>query len=265
MSRTVMIIGLFVASLAHWMFLSPSIKHASQENQIESAAVAMREIAREMLPTPEREEPAETPLKDPVQAQPTPPPVEPPAEQPAAEPERLVEKPVPPTPNLTRTAESRRASLDRRGDFSGDRNGNQRPVLRIDWGRPDQAMSIVKAGDMRLVMLTSSGGIAGEIQPTEHGWTRIDSQAPDLSGYSNRVRIVDSTTAFSQASSLCNNGERLAVLLPLTLEHKLRTQQIRVATEAGVESSAILAFYGRFRIDGGSVAFDISGYERRTS
>jgi hypothetical protein len=71
--------------------------------------------------------------------------------------------------------------------------------------------------------------------------------------------------AFAEASSLCRNGERLAVLLPLSLEHKLRTQQVRVATDAGIESSGILAFYGRFRIDGGEIAFDISGFERRTS
>jgi hypothetical protein len=260
MSRTVLIIGLFVAAIAHWMFLLPRDQNQAATELLESARVTMREIAQEMLPS----SPAELPEE--VQPEPTPETVKPAASQQMPQVAETVEPPPSePAPNLSRTADSRRAELDRRGDFSGDRNGTRRPVLRIDWGEPDQARSIVRAGEMRLVMLTSTGGIAGEIQADDHGWLRVDTRTPDLSGYSNRVRIVDSTMAFAQASSLCNNGERLAVLLPLTLEHKLRTQQIRVATEAGVDSSGILAFYGRFRIDGGTVAFDISGFERRTS
>ena len=262
MSRTVLIIGLFVAAMAHWIFLLPSDRKQGTDELIESARVAMREIAQEMLPSspnPPKEDPS-------IETEPTPEPVQPDAAPPMAQAPEATAQPAPePAPNLSRTAESRRTELDRRGDFSGDRSGVRRPDLRIDWGQPDQARSIVRAGEMRLVMLTSTGGIAGEIQPDDDGWQRVDTRAPDLSGYSNRVRIVDSTMAFAQASSLCNNGERLAVLLPLTLEHKLRTQQIRVATEAGVDSSGILAFYGRFRIDGGTVAFDISGFERRTS
>jgi len=262
MSRTVLIIGLFVAALVHWMFLLPRSQNQAATELLESAKVTMREIAQEMLPS-SRDQTAEDP---PIQTEPTPEPVKPAASPPMAQPPEAVEQSASePAPNLSRTAESRHAQLDRRGDFSGDPNGKRRPVLRIDWGEPDQAMSIVKAGEMRLVMLTSTGGIAGEIRPDNHGWLRIDTRNPDLSGYSNRVRIVGSTMAFAEASSLCRNGERLAVLLPLSLEHKLRTQQVRVATDAGIESSGILAFYGRFRIDGGEIAFDISGFERRTS
>ena len=262
MSRTVLIIGLFVAAMAHWIFLLPSDRKQGTDELIESARVAMREIAQEMLPS-SQDPPKEDP---PIETEPIPEPVQPAAAPPMAQAPEATPQPVPePAPTLSRTAESRRTELDRRGDFSGDRNVKPRPVLRIDWGAPDQARSIVKAGQMKLVMLTSTGGIAGEIRPDDQGWLRIDARNPDLSGYSNRVRIVDSTMAFAQASSLCRNGERLAVLLPLSLEHKLRTQQVRVATEAGVESSGILAFYGQFRIDGGVIAFDISGFERRTS
>ncbi|MCH2134244.1 MAG: hypothetical protein MK116_10880 [Phycisphaerales bacterium] len=260
MSRPAIIIGLVLAIGLHWALLRPTSDTSSSNAPAVAARIAMRELPE---PAPTETEPAPA-----SQDAPAPPPVATPTPTvpapPAPRPPDPVEQASTAAP-LARTATPQRNTLEQRGDFSGDRTGTARPSLRIDWGTAQQARSIVEAADMRLVLLGATGGITGEVASADGGWHRLEEAPSDLSGYSNRVRIVDSTPAFARASSLRTGGERLAVLLPVALEHSLRTQQIRVAAEAGVESSRIRAFYGRFRIDAGRVDFAISGFERRSS
>ena len=253
MSKPAIIIGLLIAATLHFIVLMPISSTAKSTSVIPATRIAMREL-------PETEtEPAPARQADEVEPAPAPKPAPQPAPKPRPQPEPQA------STNLARAAAPQHSTLEGKGDFAGNPDGTQRPSLRIDWGSPQQAHDVVMASDMRLVMLATAGGIAGEAVATTNGWQRVDAGSSDLSSYSNRVRIVDSTPAFFQAASLCSGGERLAVLLPLALEHTLRTQQIRAASEAGVDSSGIRAFYGRFRIDSGRVAFDISGIERRSS
>ena len=251
MSKPAIIIGLIIGTIVHVFMLIPFNMPASSIQTASPARIAVRELPRQDDETRLVEHVAQ---KEPEPAPETRP------------------KPVPRTEEvpgsettLTRVETPRQSPLTSQGDFAGKTEGARRASLRIDWGSPQQAHEIVLAADMRLVMLGGSGVIAGEAIATPEGWQRVDAGTSDLSSYSNRVRIVDSTPAFLQAASLCTGSERLAVLLPLSLEHSLRTQQIRAAAEAGVDSSGIRAFYGRFRIDGGRVAFDISSIERRSS
>lgn len=260
MSRPGIIVGLLIAATLHWMVLLPI---GARTRSIKAATVAS--IAVRELPEAAPDLPEATPTERTPSQPPTPPPTPAPAPAPAPKPEPQSEPPASATTNLARVATPQQASLEDKGDFAGTPDATQRPSLRIDWGNPKQAHDVVTAAGMRLVMLAAAGGIAGEAVPTVDGWRRVEANSSDLSSYSNRVRIVDTTPAFIQAASLCTGGERLAVLLPLALEHTLRTQQIRAAAEAGVESFRIRAFYGRFRIDSGRVAFDISGFERRSS
>ena len=258
MSRPGIIVGLLFAVTLHFIVLMPVKSTSHSMPTATAASIKMREIPDS---TPEHSpvEQVQEEVKPVQQPKPAPKPTPKPAPKPRPEPS------APAATNLARVVAPQQSSLEGPGDFAGTSDGTRRPSLRIDWGSPEQAHDVVTAAGMRLVMLASVGGIAGEAVPTGDGWQRVDSDSADLSSYSNRVRIVDATPAFFQAASLCVGGERLAVLLPLSLEHTLRTQQIRTAAEAGVESSRIRAFYGRFRINGGRVAFDISGFERRSS
>ena len=208
MSRPAIIIGLLLALALHWVLLLPPGK-STRVTHVVPARIAMRE-----LPETQPTEAAEAPAPKPKPTMEPPPPAQPVA-QPAPTPPTPRPDPPAASPDLARTATPQRTTLDSKGDFSGDRNTTQRPSLRIDWGSPEQARAIVEVADLRLVMLGTEGGITGEVKPVNSGWQRQPSAPVDLSGYSNRVRIVDSTPAFTRASSLCNAGERLAVLLPL--------------------------------------------------
>jgi len=257
MSKPMLFICLLIAVAVHWALLTGNAWSARQETA--AATIAFRELAA-VEPTvestaapPENATAPDIPHPPPQKAAPPP--------QPAPEPSSRQDR----QPTLARTASPQRVNIDSPGDFSGTADANQRATLRIDWGSPEEAIAIVATGGMRLVVLSPEGGISAEIVPRSNQWHRIEFEHPDLSRFSNRVRIVDSTPAFIQAAALRNNGERIAVLLPLSLEHTLRSQQIRTAAEAGLESSGIRAFYGRFRIDSGRVIFDISGFERRST
>jgi hypothetical protein len=257
MSKPAVFFGLMLAGIVHWMlFLTPVVNMPPVAESV--ARITLREIPA--APQAQEATPKSPPSKV-EPPQPTPPPA------PAPQPPQAKPTPTPPRPNLTRTDPPQRTPLDTsvKGDFAGSPQANRRPVLRIDWGTPGEAMSVVTTAGMRLVLLNNEGGIAGEVAAGSGGWHRHDSEQHDLSRYSNRVRIVDTTPAFTQAASLRGMGERLAVLLPLALEHDLRTQQHKVAANAGLTAADIRAFYGRFQVERGSVAFTINGYERISS
>lgn len=165
---------------------------------------------------------------------------------------------------LARTTPPDRNTHEKSGDYSGRDDVEKRPELRIDWGTSQEAMSIVNAAGLRLVMLSGQGEILAEISSEAGAWMRADGRHSDLSRYSNRVRIVDSTPAFRSASALRRGDERLAILIPLSIEHMLKTEQVKSAAIAGISASRIRSFYGRFHIENGRVAFAISELERRS-
>ena len=169
-----------------------------------------------------------------------------------------------PDSQLARTTPPDRNTLAKSGDYGGREDVESRPELRIDWGSSQEAMSVVNAAGLRLVMLSGQGEIVAEIHSEADAWKRSDGRASDLSRFSNRVRIVDSTPAFRSAAALRRGDERLAILIPLSIEHMLKTEQVKSAAIAGIAAARIRSFYGRFHFVNGRVEFAISELERRS-
>ena len=248
MSRIALTVGLLLALVIHVVLLNGDITGVERENMTVIEKVTMRTLdASESNPIESR--------ADPVRAGNAGKQKSPPA-QPV--PVKAMDQ------QLAGTTLPNRNSLDGSGDYEGNSQVERRPELRIDWGTSREAMDIVNAAELRLVMLSGQGEIVAEVRSEGDAWKRTDGRVSDLSRYSNRVRIVDSTPAFGSASMLRRGGERLAVLIPLAIEHMLKTEQIKSAAVAGVRTSRIRSFYGRFHLEDGRVAFAISELERRS-
>ena len=238
MSRTMLTLGFLVACLFHAVMLIPMPVHRTPATA-DPIPVTVRPLpADESSSTPKT-------VADTTPEAPTPPP-----DPPAA---------------LTPTEEPIRTELKSAGDYQGTVDGSHRAVLRIDWGSPEEATATVMAGNLRLITLTPQGRLSSEIRRSGSGWRRADERPGDLSGYSNRVRIVDDTPAFAAAIDLLAPGERLAVVLPLGLEHAVRTQQVRATSRAQLDPDDINVFFGRFHIAADEIVFTITGFTRRSS
>lgn len=249
MSKIALMIGIVLAVMVHLFLLKVDVRKEKNDASPQISPVRMRMLASE--PPPQTTARA----------------VEQVSERKSTTPKEStsgISKEVVPKPELTRTSSPNRNTLPGSGDFSGLNDVDKRPELRIDWGTSAEAISIMDAAGLRLVVLSGGGSIVAEVSFDVDTWRRLDGQASDLSTYSNRVRLVDSTPAFAFASGLRRGDERLAILIPLSIEHMLKTEQVKSATNAGIESSRIRSFYGRFYLANDRVEFSISELERRS-
>lgn len=241
MSRPFFTLGLLMACILHALLLIPGPKSPGTEAPLPSP-VRIRD-----LPVP-------NPPTSPTTRHPSPPPSDRTLVASSSETPRPTSSEGPP-PDLV--------DHPHPGDFQGDSKGITRPILRIDWGTSTQARSIVVSGELRLVTLDVGGSISAEIIPSGADWRRIEGPAVNLSGYSNRVRIVDNTPAFARAASHRRPGEHLALVLPLSVEHVVRSEQARAASRAAVDPADIKMFLGRFNAEAGELNFTITGFTRR--
>ena len=244
MSKPVFIIGLFAAILVHYLLLVTSMVEDVSPLSRKTHTMKTRAIETDSGPVSKQ---VQSEALDSARSKPVP-------KSQGVSKERS---------GLTRTAMQRYNSMEKSGDLHGESDGEEKPVLRIDWGTSQEAKQIVQVAGLRLVMISESGSIVSEVKLENGRWVLSDMPRTDLSMYSNRLRIVDSTPAFKEASSLRPGRHRLAILVPLPIERMIKREQIKSAAMAGIDSERVLAFYGCFHIRSGEVEFSINEIERR--
>ncbi len=309
MSKSALILGLMISVIIHLIFLWPGTWTKPLEKETMGRSVSVVELPTvaalpeeaEELPTIENEMESETESEPEPESQPEPNPApvaesisepEPakevelaastPLNQPPAETPRPATQPLepimsaPPLPVATpleSVAQGSRTAFDGPGDFAAAPDGPLIPALWIDWGSPQEALNILTAGGMQLVVLESDESIRYVVslasqEPTLAAW-RPDRQAR----FSNRLRIVDHVSAFSSIARSLSlpSGTHLAVLFPMRIDQLVDTAQRRAAFDEGAAMDQIRGFAGHFTIApsksashaSGSVSFLITHLQRR--
>ncbi len=255
MSWGAFIFGLVVSVLVHvWLLRLPPGAEAPPAPQI--VPIVETELARL---DPPAQEPAAQPPPPEAPPEDSPPPPDP-APSEAAEPEP---PPPDPQPHLTKVAEARQSDTEQRGDFAGAAEGQRAPELRINWGTDKQALAVLNAGGMLIVVLEGEGPrplITHKVERQGSTWRRAPFQPAGATAYSNRLRIVDHVPAFSEVRNdlLLKGGQRLAVLIPTDVERMLESAQMQAAFRVGLAMAQIDNFAARFTLRQGSLALDIT-------
>ncbi len=269
MSRVAFIFALLASVALHvWLLSLPgSLQQEIQRLQIPiiETELAMLEPPPDAEPLPEPE-PTPEPPRTPVAPEPEPPKPVPHEEPPPKPPERSAPQPpehTPPQPPMEKMAEPPKALAENSGDFAGSTEGSPEPELRIDWGSAQEALSVLEAGQMVVVVLREGEGgpvITQELEAADRTWRRRSFRPRGPTRYSNRLRIVDHVPAFSPLRSAAGlgAGEQLAVLVPTNVEHMLGAAQLRAAFDRGLTMRQIDNFAGRFAIRQGRLDFDVT-------
>ena len=247
MSRTAFAIGLAVSFAAHLCLLGSCSPFAppdpAEEGRIDTVEIA----ALAALAVPKLDPPAESPTETEETSQPRPP-------RPTPVPLKSVRPPAP------------AKKLD--GDLGGQKDGQARPMLRIDWGAPEQAVRALTLGRMKLVALRRDGQFDQQVVHDAGAWeVRPFHPAPGVE-YSNALRIVDRVAAFGPAAAAVRAAagqHRLAVLVPTVLEQKMLAAQSSAAARRGVTLADVHTFGGRFRLDPTGIGFEITQVRMRRS
>lgn len=224
-----------------------------------------REPEPEPEPKPEAEpepQPRPEPKAEPqpkVEPQPDTKPAPQPAPRPADEPR--------PQPPIEQFAEASKTDLGH-GDFAGAADGKRLPALLIDWGTAQHALDVLRAGQMKLVVLDTAGGarVSEQVAMIGNQYRLLPFEDDDKT-YSNRLRVLRNVPAFADmVSSLgLRAGRDLAVALPVELERLLdRTKKI-AANDADVPYLEVDHFRGRFRMRGGQLGFEVTHVQRRSN
>ena len=131
--------------------------------------------------------------------------------------------------------------------------------MRINWGSDAEAMAVVGKAHMRFVLLDPQQNTVAELTQDEHGkWHRQERLTATLTRYSSNLRIVDRVPAFrSFCNTFLQTDERLAVMVPLTIERSIETAKISAAAQRGLSLAQIEIFGGAFALTGDSVGFRI--------
>ena len=166
-------------------------------------------------------------------------------------------------PDLEKVAEAQNAQQPDPGDFAGATRTTGPPQLRIDWGTDDQALDMLDAGQMVLVVLDREGDrivIGQQVVFEDDAWRRRVYRPAGTTQYSNRLRIVHEVPAFDAArvAVRLRGEERLAVLLPMRVERTLESAQLEAAYNRGLVMNEIDNFAGQFTLRDGALAFDIT-------
>jgi len=273
MSRRMLVMGLFVSALVHAMLLigesrsTPTTDEAVESPTLTVVPVEPIEAPPAESPPESEPEPEPTPQPDPEpEATPDPPS---PAPQPASQPDpEPAPEPQPDPAPLVRRAEPAGSDLETRGSFSGRiASDRQLPSLSIDWGSFDHAMAVIRAGEMKLVILerTASGSQVTREVRIGDGHVQLTPFAAGGAAYSNRLRVVRRVPAFGRLIHDLGLGPRedLAIAMPVGIEDHVDRAQKQAAARRGLDYLAVAEFQGRFRLAAGRLTFQITDIQLR--
>jgi len=150
------------------------------------------------------------------------------------------------------------------GDYAASRDGIIAPALRIEWGDRGEALEVLQAAVLPLVLVGRDGVVREQLDLGPDGrWKRAPFRS--AAGLSARVRVVHGTPAFRDATTAAAAGEQVAVMLTISLERRIDESIRRAASQNGVSYEVLAAASGRlFVVDGRRVEFEVSRLERRS-
>lgn len=252
MSKFGLIIGLVFSVVLHaWLFrygISASdslvVERPSQKDIAVAATVDVAKLAKKQ----------EAPI-------PQPPPEL--AKNEPKEPVKQVEKqPAPKVAQLPELTESRpkhKTLQEQPGDFAGAANGIIDPIIRINWGDLTNAVSILNASGMKLVIYESDGSVKRQvvIDGTNVSITPLVSSTSV--SYSDSLRIVDKVPAFAAIAAALKLGsaDHLAVLVPVDVEREIESAKMMEVSRRSLSLRDVKVLGGRFNVTGGKVVFII--------
>ena len=258
MSRMAFGSGLVISSVIHvWLLLWGPVSAAQQEKEeAETPGRTIVEVVEIAFEAPRDDEPKtvepEAQVKLPAQVE---------------RDSQIEKKPPPPEPPPVPLVESARpkAAKESDGDLAGRPDGVRRSMLRIDWGTSEEAVRILAAAHMKLVVLRRDNRFDREVVQSDGRWRIRKFRADPGVAYSNGLRIVDGVSAFSPVMAAVTpaGDERLAVLIPSELEELLTAAQIEAARRQGISVADVHTFGGRFQIGSSGVWFDITRVQTR--
>ena len=279
MSKSALFLGLILSAALHvWLLMLPSSSNAAApaptpppKQMIPIPVVAAPPTPEPPAPAPSVEEPQPQPLPEsapepeqPMEIaaaapeQPAPPPTPTPAPEPMPEPE--------PTPTLVEATPPVKNDATARGDLAGTPKGREAPVIRIDWGTESDALRVLDAGGMRIVVLEGPDHalrVTGALERQPQGW--INGAPVPAGRFSSRLRIVDEVPAFGgvRREAGVQRPQRLAVLVPPAIEHKLESAQLEAVFRAGLTLEQIRHVAGRFTLEEGVLGFQVVSLGQR--
>lgn len=148
----------------------------------------------------------------------------------------------------------------------GSDTGQLVPVLRVDWGTTENALRVLQAGQMKLVLVETHAPhtIVAEVTQEQGAWRPRPLRAAGQE-YSNQLRIVRDVPAFAPVlhSVRPPPGQVLAVLVPAGVERQLQAAQLAAAANSGVSLKDLEQVAGRFDLSQGSLQFAVTQVKRR--
>ncbi|MEM6259652.1 MAG: hypothetical protein AAGI37_15340 [Planctomycetota bacterium] len=232
MSRIALMVGLVISVALHaWLLSWPAVPRTAAK------PVAVPIAVTPPIPTPQPRPESGAPAR-PVDEPPAPP-------RSATDTTASQKRSEPAASDKALIASSSEAYADRlSGDLAGDPSGERRlPRVRIDWGDPADALSLIDSAGLRLVVLDVNGRdfTSEALKGREGQWRLVSFRVDGARRYASRLRVVDDVPAFQAVARALDldHGQRLALLLPLELEQRIAAQIARVAVERGHMLSAI--------------------------
>ena len=244
MSRVGLILGLVVSTLLHVILLAGPVPQDRSDPPMPPVAEVLP------MPAPKTSAP-ETPNEQPSPA-------------------KAEEAPDPQPLPLAQSALPAPAPLPNAGSFAGadDAESTREPSIRIDWGGPKQVQGILKAGQMKVIVLGAGTppAIKQELRFTSLGWRASPYEPGRGLRYSNRLRIVDDVPAFADAVASVNlsSNERMAVLVPESIEGRIFVAVRAAAYQQGLSLDQVASVGGRFVLRGNSLRFEVTGMKERS-
>jgi hypothetical protein len=293
MSKSMLLLGLLASVAGHGVLVWLEPARATSAESAEPLRVAMATMPVEepeaiedvpaveetpaeptVAPEPEPQEPPKPEPEPEPEPEPTPTPE--PAPAPVATPEPLPEPIAPETPveaitPATTPAEPLEAPSPTKADlpstggrYLAHRDGVVAPALRLEWGDEDDAMAIVGRAALPVVVVGRDGIVREQLERDARGaWARVPFKSS--AGLSARVRVVDGTPAFRNATALANAGERIAVMLTTSLERQIDLATRQAASRLSIPYEALVTISGRLAIGGDRrVSFELISFERRS-
>ena len=298
MSKGALVIGLIISVAVHFVLIWPLARQSPNKTEVplarsvrvvelpvvaavpdqsETLPQEQPELEPEIEPEPQLASEPTNKVIEQTSTQAVNPVQEPPIELPQSAPQLL--EPIvsaPPSPTaapLEPVAEGLRAAFDGPGDFAGHTDVPLVPALWIDWGSQQEAINVLSAGGMQLVVLESDESIRQAVNLTAQGPALTAWRPGRQSTFSTRLRIVDHVQAFSSIvnSISLGPGKHLAVLFPMRVDQLVDMAERRAAFDEGADMEQIRGFAGKFMISSNvgasqssnGVSFIITHLQRR--
>ncbi|MBI9016550.1 MAG: hypothetical protein JEZ07_04730 [Phycisphaerae bacterium] len=254
MSKTLLITGIIFSAIFHfWVIFEQKIENIQPKSTVGKATEKLEILNVDIK---SMEEPTPEPLPQP---EPTPEHVEQPI---------IPEKPKPQVKQekMPEAEPMPKSDTKIKGDFAGDKDGLQIPMLRINWGTSSDAYQALCTEKMMLVVLENNKQITSIIEivnnkPTVN--TRFSSDI--LNNYSPKLRVVDNVPAFEAIKDdiPLKANQHLAVMMSNELVRSIENAKITAARRAGLAMNQIKVIGADLKVIDGNIQFNISQIQER--